>query len=59
MQRRRFKDEFKRETVRLANQSGASKALIAADLGITANMLARWGREQERQPSKAIGGFRG
>jgi len=53
MQRRRFTDEFKREAVRLANQSGASKASIAAGLSITTNMLSRWAREQERQLSKA------
>jgi transposase len=47
MERRQFTEEFKREAVKLARQPGASKAGIARDLGINANMLARWAREQE------------
>lgn len=47
MQRRTFTEEFKREAVKLARQPGASKAGIARDLGIGANMLGRWCREQE------------
>ena len=34
-QRRSFSEEFKREAVRLVDQSGASKAAIARDLGIS------------------------
>jgi transposase len=52
MERRQFTDEFKREAVRLARQPGVSKAGIAKDLGINANMLSRWAREQEGKPSK-------
>jgi len=51
MQRRRFTDEFKSEAIKLAKQPGASKAAIAVDLGITANMLSRWVREQQSQPA--------
>jgi transposase len=40
MERRQFTEEFKREAVKLARQTGASKAGIARDLGINANMLA-------------------
>ena len=52
MERRQFTDEFKREAVRLANQLGISKAEISKDLGINANMLHRWVREQEGNRSK-------
>jgi transposase len=54
MERRQFTDEFKREAVRLARQPGASKAGIAKDLGINANMLSRWAREQEGKPSQVV-----
>jgi transposase len=40
MERRQFTDEFKREAVRLARQPGTSKAGIAKDLSINANMLS-------------------
>lgn len=56
MERRRFTDEFKREAVRLARQSGASKAGIAKDLGIGPNMLARWAREFEGKVLKVAPG---
>lgn len=46
MQRRQFTEEFKREAVKLARQPGASKAAIARDLGIGANLLGRWAQEQ-------------
>jgi len=55
MERRQFTDEFKREAVRLASQPGISKAEISKDLGINANMLHRWVREQEGNPSKIAG----
>ena len=45
MERRNFTAEFKREAVRLANQSGVSKAQVARELGIHANVLTRWVRE--------------
>ena len=46
-QRRMFSEEFKREAVKLLRQPGASKAGIARDLGVGANLLGRWCREQE------------
>lgn len=55
MERRQFTDEFKREAVRLASQPGTSKTGISRDLGINANMLHRWAREQEGKPSKVAG----
>ena len=54
MERRQFTDEFKREAVRLASQPGISKAEISEDLGINANMLHRWVREQEGNPSRFL-----
>jgi transposase len=47
MQRRQFTEEFKREAVKLAREPGASKAAIARDLGIGANLLTRWAQEQD------------
>ena len=40
-----FSEEFKREAVKLVGQPGASKAGIAPDLGIGANLLGRCGKE--------------
>jgi transposase len=44
-ERRLFSEEFKREPVKLVGQPGASKAGIARDLGVGANLLGRWCRE--------------
>lgn len=52
MERRQFTEEFKREAVRLASQPGISKAGVSKDLGINANMLHRWVRQQEGSLSK-------
>lgn len=41
-ERRLFSEEFKREAVKLVNQPGATKAAIARDLGVGANLLGRW-----------------
>ena len=38
MERRRFNAEFKREAVRLATQSGTSRAQVAEELGLYATM---------------------
>ena len=55
MERRQFTDEFKREAIRLASQPGISKSGVSKDLGINANMLHRWARQQEGNPSKMAG----
>jgi hypothetical protein len=39
MERRRFNAKFKREAVRLATQSGTSRAQVAEELGLYATML--------------------
>lgn len=44
-ERRLFSEEFKREAVKLVGQPGASKAGIARDLGVGANLLGRCCRE--------------
>lgn len=54
MQRRRFTEEFKQEAVKLANQQGMSKVSIARDLGINANMLARWMRERQDEAGQPV-----
>jgi transposase len=46
-QRKVFSAEFKREAVKLVEQSGSTKADIARDLGIPGSLLARWCREAE------------
>lgn len=44
-ERRLFSEEFKRQAVKLVGQRGESKAAIARDLGIGANLLGRWCRD--------------
>ena len=46
-ERRLFSEEFKREAVKLVGQPGATKAGIARDLGVGANLLGRWCREAD------------
>lgn len=55
-QRRKYSDEFKKEAVILANQSGAPLKQIASELGITPGILGRWRREQRQYGEKAFGG---
>jgi len=45
VRRRKFSDEYKREAVRLATQPGVTKSQVAQELGINANLLARWCRD--------------
>ena len=49
-ERRLFSEEFKREAVKLVNQPGATKAAIARDLGVGANLLGRWCRDVSGEP---------
>jgi len=55
-QRRNFTTEFKREAVRLANESGKSMQRIAEELGIPRNMLHRWRAEYAHDSSEAFRG---
>jgi len=54
-ERRLFSEEFKREAVKLVGQPGASKAAIARDLGIRANLLGRWCRDADVDTEVAVG----
>jgi transposase len=54
--RRKFSDEFKREAVRLATQSGVTKSQIGRELGINANLLSRWCRDLAANGSGAFPG---
>jgi transposase len=52
---RSFSEEFKREAVKLVGQLGASKAAIARDLGIGANLLGRWCRDANVDAEVVVG----
>lgn len=54
--RRRFTKEFKREAVQMVRGADRSIQQVASDLGIHANALSRWCREQERDGAKAFPG---
>ena len=53
--RRKYSPEFKREAVQLARQPGVSCAKVARDLGIGANLLTRWRREEDASGGRAFG----
>ena len=40
-----FSEEFKREAIKLVGRPGASKVVIAHDLGGGANLLGQWCRD--------------
>ena len=42
MARRKYSDEYKRETVALSELPGATITGVARDLGINGHMLGRW-----------------
>ncbi|MDR4485794.1 MAG: transposase [Nitrospirales bacterium] len=54
--RRRFSKEFKREAVQMTRGADMSITQVAADLGLHANVLSRWCREQTQE---GITAFRG
>ena len=54
--RRKFSAEFKRGAVEQAQQPGVSCAQIARELGIGANLISRWKREDEADGRHAFGG---
>jgi transposase len=55
--RRQYSDEYKSEAVRLANDSGKPVTQVARELGVNANMLHRWMREERE--AQAAGKTRG
>lgn len=44
--RRQYSDEYKSEAVRLVANSGKPLTQVARELGLNANMLQRWVREE-------------
>jgi transposase len=56
MGKRKFTREFKIEAVRQATRGGRSQAAVARDLGISANLLARWKQQLEEEGKAAFPG---
>jgi transposase len=54
--RRKFTDEYKREAVRLATGPGVTKSQVGRELGINANMLGRWCRDDSAHGGAAFPG---
>lgn len=54
--RRTFTREFKREAVRLANESNLPMSQVARQLGIHRNVLASWRKEMAKLGDKAFVG---
>ena len=55
-ERRTYSQEFKREAVRLANESAKSTLQIARDLGIEPKRLYQWKQEQIAKGEQAFRG---
>jgi transposase len=55
--RKQYSDEYKSEAVRLVKDSGKPVTQIARELGINANVLHRWAREEHE--AQAAGRTRG
>lgn len=53
-QRKTYTDEFKREAVRLALESGKPKAQVARELGISDGMLHGWINKQQQAKTKGM-----
>ena len=54
--RQKYTAEFKRDAVNLVTTQGYSYAEAGRSLGLNANMLSRWQREQEAQGEHAYPG---
>lgn len=50
--RKQYTEEFKTKAVRLVQESGTPVAVVARELGISANLLYRW-RDEERRAERA------
>lgn len=46
--RNQYSEEYKSEAVRLANDSGKPVTQVARELGVNANVLHRWMREERK-----------
>jgi transposase len=53
--RQAYKPEFKHEAVKLV-KGGLSSAQVARDLGVHSNMVSRWVRESQADPSHSFPG---
>ena len=51
IKRRQYTEEFKTEAVRLVRDSHRPAAQVARGLGVSANLLYRWGGEERRASS--------
>lgn len=54
MTKRRFSDQFKRESVRLLRDSGKRITPIARELGISTSLLARWRRQVDAEEKNGL-----
>jgi len=54
--RKKYTQEFNRDTVNLVMAQGYSYAETSRSLGINPNMLSQWKREQEAQGEDAYSG---
>ncbi len=54
--RKVYSREFKQEAVRLVGEGSLSVAGVARDLGVDANTLHKWRREQEQHGGQAFPG---
>lgn len=54
--RRRYSQEYKQDAVQLAQSSDESISQVARELGINANILARWCREKHQEGANAFRG---
>lgn len=54
--RRNYDDAFKQAAIRLVTANGHGVSETARNLGINANMLSRWKREDEAKKNPALAG---
>lgn len=54
--RNTYSKEYKEEAVKLVRNTGSTIAEIASDLGLNPSNLARWCREFDSDPKKALPG---
>jgi transposase len=47
MARRKHRDEFKREAVRLMNREGVTQVQVARELGVHVSLLRKWAEQFE------------
>jgi len=55
-ERRKYDPDFKRNAVRLTEESGRTVADVADGLGIAADLLYKWRREQRKKAGYAFPG---